>query len=71
MGTFNTKNLQDRRGSYSGCLYEVSGGENSASTGANVLPYGLGINASLSSDRYGDFREVNPLYESCIFCLKY
>lgn len=38
---------------------------NEATTKAIVL------NASLSSNRYGNYTEVNPLYESVFFYIKY
>ena len=29
------------------------------------------FDASACCDRYGDYTEVNPLYESCLFIIKY
>jgi len=30
-----------------------------------------GFDASLVTNRYGDYTEVNPLYESCLICISY
>lgn len=30
-----------------------------------------GFNASRVTNRYGDYTEVNPLYESCLICISY
>lgn len=32
---------------------------------------GLGFKASGSCDRYGEYTEVNPLYVSVIYCIKF
>lgn len=52
-----------------------STGRNSNDTGSEgsnrAYAGNLNINASRSSDRYGSYTEVNPLYESCIFCIKF
>lgn len=58
---------------YSGSLYHVYD-TNWASSGWNKggnSDTQLWIDASLSSDRYGTYTEVNPLYQSCIFCIKF
>ena len=31
----------------------------------------LHFNANSLNSRYGDYAEVNPLYESCVFCIRY
>lgn len=33
--------------------------------------HGVGMDASLLSDRYGSFTEVNPLYSSCKYLIHY
>ena len=45
----------------------LKGGDN----GLQLAWINVNINASRSSDRYGNYTEVNPLYTSTIFILKY
>ena len=33
--------------------------------------HGFTFNASRCSDRYGNYTEVNPLYESTLICIRY
>ena len=32
---------------------------------------GISINAAYCSNNYGDYGEVRPMYESCLFLIKY
>lgn len=43
----------------------------SALSGEGGTHRGVAFDASLYSNRYGDYTEVNPLYESVIFYIKY
>ena len=38
---------------------------------ANSITYKFHVVASYSSDRYGNYTEVNPLYNSCKFFIRY
>ena len=56
---------------YNGCL-NITGWGGPIGGGANSLYHlSYNINASSSSDRYGYYTEVNPLYESCLFLIRY
>ena len=56
----------------SGALYVTwRGNEYTLVAGTGVKAIGTGLNASLSSDRYGDYTEVNPLYTSYLPIIKY
>lgn len=47
------------------------GNEYSLVAGKGVKAIGTGFNASYCSDRYGNYTEVNPLYQSCLFYVRY
>jgi hypothetical protein len=56
-------------GAFSGTGHEYS----RPSTGGlyNTGYAEFNFNASYSSDRYGSYTEVNPLYNSCLFIIHY
>lgn len=45
--------------------------DNSAYNGNTTKPQSANFNASNCSNRYGAYTEVNPLYESCLICIRY
>ena len=56
-------------GAFYGDDYRMAG-----PVGSATLIYGynlLRLSASYSSDRYGNYTEVNPLYNSCRFVIRY
>ena len=47
-------------------------GNTALNASLDVAPgYVININASRCSDRYGNYTEVNPLYESCKYIIRY
>ena len=56
---------------FNGCLNITNWGGPVAGGGGNLYHIFYDINASGCCDRYGSYTEVNPLYESVIFCIKH
>lgn len=58
---------------YDGALYHEGYIANIAANynGSNLGGLGVTFNASRSSDRYGSYTEVRPLYESCKYLISY
>ena len=54
-----------------GCLEYSKSETHSDNKGSTVGSGTLRFRASNYSDRYGNYTEVNPLYESCLFIIKY
>ena len=56
---------------WSGALYATGWGGNAGGSSGNMAHVAFAVNSSYFSDRYGDYTEVNPLYESTKFFIKY
>lgn len=68
-GQINYDNTQGR--SVSGCFTFVSNYDTRVVTGEYHPGWTVEFDASRSSDRYGNYPEVNPLYNSCKFLIRY
>ena len=55
----------------SGCFNFVHNYDTRVRTGEYHLGWTVEFDASRSSDRYGNYTEVNPLYNSCKYLIKY
>ena len=69
MGEGNT--ASPRNAGWTGALFINGWGGDVGGTSSNMVHAAFAFNLSYFSDRYGDYTEVNPLYESTKFFIKY